>query len=215
MTHETVTSEITAPKGRTKAVVFSLLILLSGIIIGSGITLIVVGPRQQPDGLPGPEFFSRRMVEHWTRELSLTPEQVEQIQPVVDEHMKVLDDYRRAAQPKIRTEIDTMNNEILEILDDQQKQMFKDKIEQMQRHFQEMRQRRGNDDRRRNGDRRGDGPPRGDRDDRPRRRRGGGRGDPNAPQFPPPMPANNRFEPGQMPSDQPPRPEPDSPEQPQ
>ncbi len=208
MTHETVPSEITAPKGKAKAVVFSLLTLLSGIVIGSGLTLMIKGPDKTETPPALPEEFSRRMVEHLTRELNLTPEQGEKIQPVVESHMKVIDAYREEARPKIRTELDTMNEEILSILDDQQQQIWKDKIERMKKRFQEMRQRRGD------GDRRGDGPPRGDRDrdDWRRRRRGG---DPNAPQFPPPpMPPDGRFGPGPGPKNQPPQAEIDDPLQP-
>ena len=217
MTPETVTSEITAPKGKAKAFIFSLLTLLSGIIIGSSVTLIVVGPEQQPNDLPGPEFFSRRMIEHWTGELNLTPEQVSQMHPIAEKHMKALDDYRKEAQPKIRAEIDAMNNEIMDILDDQQRQMFKDHVERMKRHFQEMRE-RGDDGSDRRGDGpRGEGPQRNQRGERGNWRRGprDGSGDPNAPQFPPRPNAEDEMNPNQPPmepADQTPPPNPDQPQ---
>lgn len=161
----------------SRAVIFSLLTLLSGIVIGAGITLIFVGLPSEESAPPGPEYFSRRMVAHLTRELGLTESQQAQIRNIIEAHMTVLDAIRDEARPKVRQELDAMNTEILALLDKNQQQMWKDRIERMQQRFREARQRRG----RRDGDRRGR-----DRDDRDRDRdrddRGRfGRGDPNSP----------------------------------
>ncbi|MBL7214704.1 MAG: hypothetical protein ISS71_03385 [Phycisphaerae bacterium] len=164
---------IQQPKPRP--VIFSLLTLLSGIVIGAGATLIFVGPKQKDTPPPLPEEVSRRMIEHLTRELALTEEQQEKIKPVVETHMQILDELRDKARPEIRQEVDTMNNEILALLDENQQQMWKDSIERMQQRFREFRQRRGpgNDgQRRRDGERRG-----GDR----LRRGDGPDNDPNSP----------------------------------
>lgn len=184
-------------QSKTRPVIFSLLTLLSGIVIGAGATLIFVGPPEGETIPPGPEYFSRRMVEHMTRELALTPEQQKAIQAVIEKHMTVVDQYRDEARPKIRQELDTMNTELLALLDENQKQMWKDSIERMQRRFREARERRGP----RDGDRRG---PRDrgdrDRDNRERFRRGDGPGgDPNSPFF-----RRRRSEDGMRPGSMPP-----------
>ena len=57
---------------KAKPVLFSLLILLSGIIIGAGATLIVLRQSIKNENFRMPEEFSRRMVEHLTQELHLT-----------------------------------------------------------------------------------------------------------------------------------------------
>ena len=166
-------SSNTIGQPKTRPVIFSLLTLLSGIVIGAGATLIFVGPPKKDAPPPGPEYFSRRMVEHLTRELTLTSEQQEQIRPVVETHIKTIDEYREEARPKIRQELDDMTNEIMALLDENQQQMWKDSIERMQQRFRESRQRRGPGD----GQRRGR-----NRDDRGRFRREGGPGDdPNSP----------------------------------
>lgn len=203
MTPDTGISDIKTPKGSTKAFVFSLLTLLSGIIIGSGLTLMFKGPAKEPAPPALPEEFSRRMVDHLTRELNLTQQQADAIRPVVESHMKVIDTYREEARPKIRTELDTMNDEILSILDEQQKHIWQDKITRMQQRFQKSRRRREKGDWRKDGQRRGDGPPPDD-DDRDRQdwRPERPDGDPNNwDNFPPPpKPEGDEFEPG-MPYD--------------
>ena len=178
---------------------FSLLTLLSGIVIGAGVTLIIVGPPQQEPAPPGPEYFSRRFVGHMTRELGLTVEQQQAIRNAVETHMKIIDQYREEARPKIRQEIDTMNEEILALMDENQQQQWKENIDRMQQWWLEARERRGpggagDGPRRRDQDPR-DGEWRGrDRDDRNpddrgRFRRGDGPGrDPNSPFFRRPRP---------------------------
>lgn len=144
------------PQSKPRPVLFILLTLLSGIVIGAGATLILVGPPEKdvPPGLP--EEFSRRMVEHLTRELNLTTEQQEKITPVVETHMQTIDQFRDEARPKIRQELDDMNNEIMALLDEHQQQLWKDSIERMQTRFRDYRDRRGpGPGDRREGDRRG------------------------------------------------------------
>lgn len=175
---------------KSKPVLFSLLTLLSGIVIGVGGTLIFVGPQEKYAPPPVPEEFSRRMVDHLTRELSLTAEQQEKIKPIVETHMKTLDKYREEARPKIRQELEDMNNEIMALLDTNQQQMWKDSIERMQQRFRESRERRGPGP-----GPGGDGP--GDRRGRDRNWRGDQPvGDPNSPSF-----RKRRMPGGMMPGD--------------
>lgn len=127
---------------KRRPVLLSLLTLLSGILIGAGATLLFVG-HAKDDTPPLPEEFSRRMVAQLTRELALTVEQQEQINPVVERHMQVLDDIRNEARPQIRQELERMNDEIMALLDENQQQMWKDHIDRMQRRFRDFRDRRG------------------------------------------------------------------------
>jgi hypothetical protein len=127
---------------KSRPVLLSLLTLFSGILIGAGATLLFVGHAKN-DTPPLPEEFSRRMVAQLTRELGLTLEQQEQINPVVERHMQVLDEIRNEARPQIRQELERMNDEIMALLDEQQQQMWKDHIDRMQRRFRDFRDRRG------------------------------------------------------------------------
>lgn len=143
--------EIPAPQGKGKAIVFSLITLLSGVIIGSGLTMITMGYLHPKPADRGPEFVSARMLRGMKRELGLQPEQKEQLKPILQQHMKAMDDLREKARPKFEQEMKSMNENILSILDDNQKQIWQNKIKEMQERFA-----RFGRDRDRRGDRRGD-----------------------------------------------------------
>jgi hypothetical protein len=129
-----------------KAILFSALTLVSGIIIGAGLTLIVTGNSNTQKSLPpAPEYMSGRMVKRIAEELKLPPEQREQLGPIVQKHMKAMDDIRQDARPKIMEEIEQMNDEIMAILDEGQQKLWQDKMKHMQEHFTRMRNRRGPD----------------------------------------------------------------------
>ena len=137
---------------KAKPVLFSLLILLSGIIIGAGATIIVLRQSIKNEKSRMPEEFSRRMVERLTRELHLTPDQRQQVKPIIEKHMKAMHDIRTEARPKIRQELEQMNDELMAIFDNTQQQIWKERIERMQQGFPKMRG-RGEHDGRRPGDR--------------------------------------------------------------
>lgn len=118
-----------------KPVLFSILILISGIIIGSGITLMVAIRFDNSSPPPEPEHMSRRMVQRITQELHLSPEQQKQLGPIIKQHMKAMDDIRQEARPKIMEIIKQMNDEVMAILDEGQKQIWKDKSRRMQKPF--------------------------------------------------------------------------------
>lgn len=158
-----------------KPILFSTLILISGIAIGAGLTLIITGDSDTPKSLPpGPEYMSVRMVERIVRELKLSPQQHEQLRPIVQKHTKAMEDIRQEARPKISSEIKEMNEEIIAILDERQKKIWQDKIQRMQEHFTRMRHRRSPDDGRRSG-----------RDSNSQPRRGERRPDNRFPERPP------------------------------
>ena len=131
-----------------KPILFSALTLISGIIIGAGLTLIITGGSDTRKSLPpGPEYISGRMVERIARELKLSPQQQGQLRPIVQKHMTVMDDIRRQARPKISKELKQMNEEILSILDKPQREIWQKRVQRMQERFTRMRHHRGPDDR--------------------------------------------------------------------
>jgi hypothetical protein len=129
-----------------KPILWGLLTLFSGIIIGVGLTLIITDQSEMPKSLPpGPEYISKRMVNRIARELKLSPVQHEQLGPIVQKHMNAVDEIRKQARPQISDELDEMNEEILSILNEQQKVIWKDHVQRMQDHFMRMRRHRGPD----------------------------------------------------------------------
>ncbi|MBC8379476.1 MAG: hypothetical protein H8E62_09895, partial [Planctomycetes bacterium] len=125
-------SQTVTPQPKTKPVLLSLLILLSGIAIGVGATLIVIKQKPTP---PRPKF-NTRMLNHLMRELNLTEEQKAQIDPIIQSHMEELEKIRTEAIPKITLITEAMNTEILLLLDDHQKQIWTDQMKRMQARFE-------------------------------------------------------------------------------
>lgn len=127
-----------------KPILFSMLILISGIVIGAGLTLLITEIQNAQKKLPpGPEYMSNRMVQRLIRELELSPEQQQQLKPIVSKHMRAIDEIRREARPRVSKEIKQMNDEILSLLNEPQKQLWLDRMQRMQDHFSRMRSRRG------------------------------------------------------------------------
>ena len=148
MTDNTIQPQQDLKKSKTRPILFSLLILLSGIIIGSGATVIILRQSVADEKSRLPEEFSRRMVKRLTRELHLTEQQQQQIQPIIEKHMKAMDAIRNEARPKIRQELEDMNDELMAVFDNTQQQIWKERIQRMQKGFPKMRHRDGSGDRR-------------------------------------------------------------------
>jgi hypothetical protein len=135
-----------------KPILFSILILISGVVIGAGLTLILTGDSGTSQSLPpAPEYMSSRMVERIAKELRLSPEQHTQLGPIVQQHMKAIEDIRKQARPEINNELKLMNEKILSILDEDQRPVWKGKIQRMQEHFSKMGHRRDSGGGRRDG----------------------------------------------------------------
>lgn len=154
MTQPEINPEIRVPKPVLKPVLFSVLILVSGIIIGSGVTLMAAKRFTKPVP-PGPEDMSKRMIEHLVRELRLSPEQHEQVGPIVQQHMEAMEVLRQVARPKFAEIFKQMVDEIMPLLNEKQKRIWNDYSQRMQDDFRRNRQRRGsgNDPRDRDGQR--------------------------------------------------------------
>ncbi len=172
-------TESVKQQSKTKPVLFSLLTLLSGIAIGIGATLIFV--KQKP--IQPKRGFSGRMLEHLKRELRLTEEQKPVVDSIIQTHTVALDEIFSETRPQISAIVEEMNTEILQVLDDNQKQIWADRMKRMQENFERMRNR----GRRGPGGRRGDGRGFGRDPNSPRRRRRPPVEE-MAPQGPPPPP---------------------------
>jgi len=107
---------------------FGLIILAAGVVIG-GSSMLIFAPKKPPRA---PEFASGRMVGQLQRELRLSPEQNEKIEPILKEHMETLNDIRIDAQDQIGEALDQMNEQVSSILTDRQKRMWESKLRHLQ-----------------------------------------------------------------------------------
>jgi len=143
MTDVTQTPRPITQKGYIKALLFSLLTLASGVVIGAA-AMIMIRPeptvRPEPSGL---EWITEQIVHMMVRELSLTPEQREQAYPIVKEHFGNIDEIRGDVREQIQKEIEGMNEELLAIFDESQKQRYQENIQRMGTRFPGIGRRRG------------------------------------------------------------------------
>jgi len=121
---------------RWRMAFFGLVILLAGLVIGAASTLILVRPR--PIGWPGggPEFVSDEMLRGLQRYLHLSREQADKVESILQKHMRKLNDIRMNARPQIVEQLRLMNEEISAVLTEQQKQVWQDSLQQLQRQLQ-------------------------------------------------------------------------------
>jgi hypothetical protein len=108
---------------RWRSAFFGLVILLAGIAIGAASSLLIVW-RIPMGPMPGPEHQADRMIQGLRHELGLSPQQRREIEPIIHRHMERLDQIRRDARPLIEDELRRMNEEIMPILNDQQRAMW-------------------------------------------------------------------------------------------
>ena len=110
---------------------FGLIILVAGVVIG-GSSMLIFAPEKLIKPPPGPEFASGRMVGQLRRELRLSPEQAEKIEPILKEHMETLHNIRIDAQDQIGEALEQMNEQVSSILTDRQKQMWEKSLRRLQ-----------------------------------------------------------------------------------
>lgn len=110
---------------------FGLIILVAGIAIG-GSSMLIFAPKKLIKPPRAPEFASGRMVGQLRRELRLSPEQSEKIEPILKEHMETLHNIRIDAQDQIGEALEQMNKQISSILTNRQKQMWESRLQRLQ-----------------------------------------------------------------------------------
>jgi len=110
---------------------FGLIILVAGVVIG-GSAMLIFAPEKLTRPPGAPEFASGRMVGQLQRELRLSPEQAEKIEPVLKEHMETLNNIRFDAREQIDEALEQMNEQISSILTERQKRMWESRLHRLQ-----------------------------------------------------------------------------------
>ena len=106
-----------------KLAIFSLVILLAGLVIGAASTILFL-QAYAPEKLHMPGHVTKRMSSELRRNLKLTPEQDQQIKPIIAQHLKNLHEIKSTAAPKIRKELSEMRESISEALTEEQNKKF-------------------------------------------------------------------------------------------
>ena len=104
---------------RLRMVLFSLALVLCGMIIGSGLTAHFIWSHVH-DAFSNPEKVSERITHHLTRRLELTEEQSAQVGAIVTTRHQNLYNIREDTAPLIHDELEAMGDEIEAILTPEQ-----------------------------------------------------------------------------------------------
>jgi hypothetical protein len=117
---------------RWRMAFFGLVILLAGIVIGAA-SIMIVAPHKLSGPLGPREIAIERLLAELQRYLHLTPEQREKIEPILKEDMQKLDDIRADARSEIQDILGQMNRDIAAVLTEQQKQIWQQRLNHLQR----------------------------------------------------------------------------------
>ena len=93
----------------------ALLILVCGIVIGAGVTLLVVH-RIVTEFVHDPERLTERMAHRMERQLGLSDAQADQIQAILKRRVDALLAIRRDIRPRIAEQIELLEGEVREVL---------------------------------------------------------------------------------------------------
>lgn len=115
---------------RWRLAFFGIVILIAGIVIGAAVAMIYKAavPPQHPDGI---EFVDAHSLQRLRRELNLSDKQSNQIEKIFNGHLKTLNDIRSKARPKIAEEMNSLYTDVVEILDEQQREKWKKSIHRL------------------------------------------------------------------------------------
>jgi len=128
-----------------KSFLLGLIVLVAGVAIGAGATYLYLS-KPQESRVREPEIFAEHMLGRLSRDLDLTPEQREQLTPILREHHKQLSDLRASVRPQIVRQLEQMNSDIADVLTPEQAQLWRNKIQRLEEHFPTFRGRgRGRD----------------------------------------------------------------------
>lgn len=131
---------------RRQMLLLGTIILAAGVVIGSGATAVYYETKK-PSRPAGIENINERAFPDLKTEYQLTDEQDEQIKKIFQNHFKALHEIRMKARPQVAAEINSMNEKVLEVLDEEQAAKWTENMNRLRDRFNpRKRMRRGPDD---------------------------------------------------------------------
>jgi len=110
------------------------MILVSGMILGSGFTVMVLW-RHATHKAAHPEEAPDRITRHLRRRLKLTSEQTKAIHAIVKRHADVLDEIRLEVEPRVYEELHAAKIEIEQVLTPRQAKRWNRTVEIMRKRW--------------------------------------------------------------------------------
>ncbi|MCX5644578.1 MAG: hypothetical protein NTZ17_07810 [Phycisphaerae bacterium] len=102
---------------------FGLIILLAGMLSGAAVTLLII-PHLGPDRPQPPVHAVKMMLTRLSGPLHLTPEQRQQVEPILKSHMTRLDQIQGDGQKVIAEELRLMSQQMAGVLTEDQMRLW-------------------------------------------------------------------------------------------
>ena len=121
-------------RGKWKTVALGLAILLCGILIGAGGTVICV-QKILVHAIHHPEEAPARITARLRKKLDLSDDQAVRVKAILSERQKAIQAIRRETQPKVMKEFEKTKEEVASILTPDQARLWRSRFEQLQRRW--------------------------------------------------------------------------------
>lgn len=104
------------------------LFLLCGMIIGGGVTVMLMN-RSMQQMVTKPSQLQNTMLSRMQSRLELTDSQKDAATAIIKKHFETLESIRRETQPRVKQTMDKMRDELSEILDENQRKIWEERFD--------------------------------------------------------------------------------------
>lgn len=130
-----ITTPTSGTRRRIPAYVQSLLFLLCGLIIGSGLTLILVrGAAHRL--IAEPELLPGRLLQRLDRQLDLDDTQRASIEAILQARLAAFQAIRRRVKPEFQAELDGLRNDVNAVLTPEQQEAWQTRFDTIRERWQ-------------------------------------------------------------------------------
>jgi hypothetical protein len=112
------------PRHRWRAFLLAAVVFIAGIVVGSGLTVLVIVNRMQ-EAIRHPELAPQRISARLQRQLDLTDEQTAQVRAILAERQQALMRLRSRVQPEVEAELSVAFEQINRTLDGEQQRQWR------------------------------------------------------------------------------------------
>ncbi len=117
-----------------RSLLLGLIILFCGMLIGAGITVIIL-QKVVLYAIHHPEEIPNRLTERLRNKLGLTDEQTKNVKAILIERQKAFMALRRATRPKMERELEQLREDVAAILDKNQARKWRKRFDTLRRQW--------------------------------------------------------------------------------
>lgn len=117
-----------------KQLILGFVIFLCGILIGSGMT-ILIARRMIVKNFRHPEGIPQRITKRMKRNLDLSDIQAEKVQQIISGHLRDLFQIRKETYPRVRKHLEELREEVADVLNEKQEQKWRERFAKLENLF--------------------------------------------------------------------------------